>query len=221
MFNNKEAGPGRTFIVLIVLGLVLGAAADTVHAHRVHVFAYVENGTVHTESYAQDGSAVKGGLIQVYDGDGELVHRGETDESGMHSFPVPARGRLTIVLDASMGHRADFTLETGEPAMTTGRSEAAVGGETARDEPDGKREPGGADSGAGPGRQVSGVELEDIRAMVREEVSAQLAPLLRQAALEGRDRITASEVFAGIGYILGLAGIALLVYSRKGSGSKR
>lgn len=189
----------RTFIVLIVLGLVLGAVADTVHAHRVNVFAYVENGTVHTESYAQDGSAVKGGLIQVYDGEGGLVHRGETDESGMHSFPVPARGRLTIVLDASMGHRATFSLETGEPA----------------------REGTTTVPGTGPDRQVSGVELEDIRQVVREEVSAQLAPLLRQAARERRDRITASEVFAGIGYILGLAGIALLVYSRKGSGSKR
>lgn len=195
----------RMLVPALFLCLALGAAATPLSAHRVNVFAYVESGVIHTESYAQDGDAVKGGVIEVYDSAGRLVHRGETDGGGMHRFPVPARDDLTIVLDASMGHRATFTLEADELGGT---------------EPAGLDELGGTEPAAST-RQADAATLEEIRAVVREEVSAQVAPLLRQVARNRQDRITVNEVFAGIGYILGLTGIALFVYSRKGSGAKR
>ena len=95
-------------------------------AHKVNIFAWVDGDTVHTESYFPDGKVVKNGKISVYDSRDTLLLKGVTDEEGLFSFPVPKQDDLTIVLDASMGHRATCILSAEELG---GGREAATDGE--------------------------------------------------------------------------------------------
>jgi nickel transport protein len=91
-------------------------------AHKVNIFAWVEGDTVHTESYFPDGRMVYNGTVSVYDSEDSLILKGVTDEEGLFSFPAPKGDNLTIVLDASMGHRATYHLSAEE----LGGNKAAV-----------------------------------------------------------------------------------------------
>lgn len=97
-----------------VLTILLGLAVPAL-AHKVNIFAYVENGTVFTESYFPDGKKVEGGNIEVVDTSGKKLLEGKTDKEGLFSFPLPAKKEdLTIVIDASMGHKNSFILKKSE-----------------------------------------------------------------------------------------------------------
>ena len=83
-------------------------------AHKVNVFAYVDGGKIYTESYFADGRPVKGGKVLVKDKQETLLLQGVTDEEGLFSFDIPKIDDLTIVIDATMGHRNTFTLKRAE-----------------------------------------------------------------------------------------------------------
>ncbi|MCK8601201.1 DUF4198 domain-containing protein [Desulfoferrobacter suflitae] len=102
-----------TFSALLI-GLVVCAMAGTAQAHKVNVFAYAEDGTIHTESYFPDGKPAAGGTIEVYDQAKTRLLEGKTDREGKFSFPIPKREDLTIVINAGMGHRNEYTIRQDE-----------------------------------------------------------------------------------------------------------
>jgi nickel transport protein len=198
---------------------------SVVFAHRVNVFAWIEGDTIYTESYFQDGGAVHEGSIQVLDSSGNIVHRGVTNEEGMYSFTVPLVDDLTIVLDASMGHRATFEIDKKDlaplsttPEKTVPREETDTGksGDTeARTKGAGKDDGIRGRADAGP-NETKGLSADEVRAIVREEISTQINPLTRQVAqLRKESGISTREIFAGIGYILGLMGLVMFFQSRR------
>lgn len=101
---------GTAFVCCLVLLSMFGTA----HAHKVNVFAYAENGTVYTESYFPDGKPVVGGTLEVYDEAKTKLLEGKTDAEGKFSFAIPKKGDLTIVINASMGHRNEYTIKKDE-----------------------------------------------------------------------------------------------------------
>ena len=99
-------------LVISVFGLLL--FGGTAMAHKVNLFAYVEGGKVYTESYFPDGTPVEGGKVLVYDSQEKLLLEGVTDKAGLFSFDVPKVDDLTIVIEATMGHKNSFTLKKSE-----------------------------------------------------------------------------------------------------------
>ncbi|MBT8340765.1 MAG: carboxypeptidase regulatory-like domain-containing protein [Desulfatitalea sp.] len=97
----------------IALVLLWGGVAG---AHKVNLFAYVEGGRIFTESYFPDGRPVTGGRVLVYDSSKQLLLEGKTDPEGLFSFAIPKVDEITIVLEASMGHKTSFTLKETEVA---------------------------------------------------------------------------------------------------------
>jgi nickel transport protein len=94
---------------------ILFLAAAPALAHKVNIFAYVENGTIYTESYFPDGKAVAEGSVEVLDGAGKKLLEGKTDKEGHFSFPLPGKKEdMTIVINASMGHKNSFVLKKTE-----------------------------------------------------------------------------------------------------------
>lgn len=83
-------------------------------AHRVNIFAWVEGDTVFTESFFSGGSKSICSRIDVFDPEGEMLLTGKTDNEGRFSFKIPKKTDLTIVLNASEGHRAEYILSAGE-----------------------------------------------------------------------------------------------------------
>jgi len=102
------------FLMILMLGVAIFAISSTALAHKVNIFAYVENGVVYTESYFPDGRPVANGAIEVYDSQEHKLLEGVTDEEGLFSFKVPKKDDLTIVINASMGHKNKFILKKDE-----------------------------------------------------------------------------------------------------------
>ncbi len=81
-------------------------------AHKVIIFAWVEDGIVHTESSFGGKRNVHQGNISVFDSNDRLIHQGITDEDGIYSFKIPENISSDIILklDASTGHKAQWKI---------------------------------------------------------------------------------------------------------------
>jgi len=104
----------KTFLHFSILLVVTLLLSTTVLAHKVNLFAYVETGKVYTESYFPDGRPVEGGKVLVYDSQDNLLLEGVTDKEGLFNFSVPKIDDLTIVLEATMGHKNSFKLKKAD-----------------------------------------------------------------------------------------------------------
>ena len=99
---------------LTCLFMFSGLLVAQAWAHKGNLFAYVEGGTVYTESYFPDGKKVEGGTVEVLDAGGKKILEGKTDTQGQFNFPLPKKEDLTILLDATMGHKNSFVLKKSE-----------------------------------------------------------------------------------------------------------
>jgi nickel transport protein len=187
--------------------LMLTASA---RAHKVNVFAWVEGGTVYTESKFSGGKVVKGGRIAVLDADGTELLEGTTDDEGAFSFKVPKIADLTVVLEAGTGHRNTWTvtaseLESGDAGST--EAVAAIPAKSAQ-----------KSSGEETLSIVSGLSSRDVEEIVARQLDEKLRPLNRMMA-ESRDRgPDLSDIIGGIGYILGLVGLGAYIRFRRERG---
>lgn len=187
---------------LLVLYLM---TAPPAYGHKVSIFAWVEAGTVHTESKFSGGKRVKGGKIEAFDHQGRSVHTGTTDDDGYHSFAVPAGAKeLKIVLTAGMGHTNHWTIHAEE----LGVAEPADNTTINQDQPRVASSP----APIATNRSSNGLDAQAIETIVERALERKLAPIRSQLA-EQRWRIT--DILSGLGYILGLMGLASYVHYRK------
>ncbi len=114
----------KQWCVLAIL-MVLGWSSPS-FAHKVYVFAWAEDGFVHSESSFGDKKVIKG-KVEVTDGSGAVISKGITDEQGNYSFKIPENpgSGLVITMDASMGHKATWRVTLEE--MQGAASKAAHG----------------------------------------------------------------------------------------------
>ena len=120
----------RVQLVLYRMGRRAGGIAflpSDAGAHRVNIFAWVEGDTVLVECKYPDGREVYEGVIRVLDSAGKELLNGKTNTKGEFSFKVPKQDDLTIVLEAGMGHRADWPLSKQDlaPDVFSGCSQAS------------------------------------------------------------------------------------------------
>jgi len=101
-------------LITIICCLGLPALSTSAFAHKVNIFAYVEGDNVYTESYFPDGKKVKDGKVEVYDSQNKKLLEGQTDNNGQFSFRPIKKDDLTIIINASMGHRSSYVLTRDE-----------------------------------------------------------------------------------------------------------
>ncbi|MBW2012159.1 MAG: hypothetical protein JRI32_11230 [Deltaproteobacteria bacterium] len=180
-------------------------AAGTAMAHKVMVFAWVEGDTVYTESKFSGGKKVNKGRIIVYDQQENRLLEGETNEKGEFSFKVPEKTTLKIVLQAGMGHRADWTLPIEESESVASRQMEAPSPAVAdAEKPQHQVQP------------ISQINAEDIQSAIEKALHKELKPLYKMLAESRNQGPSVTEIFGGIGYIIGLIGLAAYFkYRRK------
>lgn len=100
--------------LLFAVAGILASLPGNALAHKVSIFAYAERGTLFTESFFPDGTPVENGKVEIFDSQGKKVAEGTTDKAGKASFPIPVKDDLSIVINASMGHKDSFTLKKDE-----------------------------------------------------------------------------------------------------------
>lgn len=189
---------------IISLFLAILTFSSNAYAHRVNVFAYVEGTEVFTESYFSKKKKVHQGKVEVFNSkDGKLLLSGITDDNGNFNFPVPNQTKtdksgLFIVLHASEGHRGEWTLAADEifpdasPLPSTSATSPVIIKST----------------------QTSNSELNKLNTQV-SELNSKVDALKRLIINQQENGPGANEIFSGIGYILGLFGVAAFFVSRK------
>ncbi|MBW2593927.1 MAG: hypothetical protein JRE58_13175 [Deltaproteobacteria bacterium] len=205
-FLKKRTILKAFFMIVAIQILILPISA---WAHKVTVFAWVEGDTVFTESKFSGGKRVHDGTINVYAPDGRKLVEGRTNAAGEYAFKIPQQTDLKIVLEAGMGHRAEWTLMRDEfedtPDLDT---ELTITRKTTED----RRE-----ETVLPISDVSGTACADIEATMERVLDKKLKPLIRRLNhLERRDDGPGlPDILGGLGYILGLIGIIAYVHSRR------
>lgn len=200
--------PRKIFVCVSLLALVALLAPVRVMAHKVMVFGYVEDGKVKTISKFSGGKKVQGGKIRVFDEDGRELLQGVTDENGEFTFDIPSKKGLKIELEAAMGHKNVSVIPADQLAVAgdspVGESRSEPGGEATPEMPAAEENP--ADSGDRNQR--------NLEAAVETVLDRKVMPVLQMMA-EKEDKPRVADILGGLGYIVGLVGIALYMKSRK------
>ena len=221
MTGLKPTGIVFSFLVLVAL-IILGAAGPAA-AHRVRLFATVEGDTIQGYGYFSKSSRTKNCPLIFYGPRGKELGRVMTDGNGEFSYRVRVKCDHKLVLKAGEGHQAEFLIRAGELPDTLGVPQN-TGGPA---EPTAKAAPKQADPALPPGRAApSGGTLDpaELSRIVSSAVARETEPLkkqltaLRRQLDEYEAKVRWHDVLGGIGFILGLAGVGLLVMNRRRGG---
>lgn len=196
--------------------LLLFAWTQPARAHAVYLFAWVDGDRVCSEGYFAKKSKVRDGAVTVRNATGGLVAEGRTNEQGLWCFPAPAPQDLTFVLNAGQGHRAEFILPAKE--FPSGRLPAAdKGALAAPGTPVADHVPA-----TGTAQRSTAASMDDgslralVRNAVREELQSQLSPIRQALAEKNADPgPTLRDIMGGLGWIIGLAGLAAWYTARR------
>jgi nickel transport protein len=206
----------RYVIVCLLFIICCLLTVSPVYAHKVSIYAYTENGMVHSESYFVDGSKCKNSVVEVFDGkDGAKLLEGKTDENGKFSFKIPKTTSLKLVLHASMGHQADYTL--GEDEVREAMDKQYPLQPSAGKVPAKSKEISTAKKETTEATVLKTISESEIEAIVERAVDKKTEPLLRMLVKlqERSEKPGITEIIGGIGYIIGLMGIAMYFKNRR------
>ena len=153
--------------------------ASPAAAHLVHVDAHVHGHTIHATAYYHGDTPVRNAKVTAYDPAGETLAETTTDEDGKFSLEARYRCDHRLVVDTGDGHGTEYTVTAAElPGDLPPRGGAPVAAPTAAD-----------------------------HHHHHNGVSTEIAALRKQIA-EFRRETRLRDVLGGIGYIVGIAGIA-------------
>lgn len=168
--------------------------------HRINVFCYVDGTNIRCEAKFSPGGPVKNGKIVVTSVQtGKVLLKTKTDKKGKTNFRIPEEALkkhwdLKVTCNAEMGHR-NFWIVKADEMMPAEEQKQPLPQK----------------------REKENISKKELEALISRIMERQLAPIKRDMAELKEHHISLQDVIAGIGYIFGLAAIALYFMSRKGS----
>ncbi len=207
----------KFFKYFIFVVLWLGISAGSAFAHKAIIFAWVEGDTVFTQSKLSGGRKAVNSIVVVYDTDGNQLLSGKTDKTGEFSFKVPKKSALKVVLKASTGHLAEWIIPAEEIVAAVGD----VGHSHMENEANEGSKETSEDSATVKAKTANSVpahvylERQALQQMIDKSLDKKLAPITKMLAKSMNRKPGITEILGGIGYILGLVGIALYVANRR------
>ena len=204
-----------TFFQLLFIILLIPAMSRPSLAHKIRIFAWQDGGNIVTESKFSKGRPAQNTTVSVYEVEtGQNLLSGTTDTEGLFSFPIPKTGtkELKIIADGGDGHKNswNYTLENSEaPTGNSVPSSLVATNSTSQLQNDPTYEEGIEKNILLP---ITPAELTRI---IETTLDKKLAPIRRTLAEDSEKGPTLQDILGGIGYILGLAGIAAYVQSLK------
>lgn len=190
----------RLMIALCSALFVALLAMSPAHAHRLRVFATVEQGEISGYAYFVGGARAKAASVIFRDGGDRELHRAETDAKGAFRWRPETPQTIKIVVDAGEGHVGSVVIQrtrfSGRRAEADTIEDAEPAAETA----------------------LSSANREMIETAVEAAVERHSRTLLEKfEAMETRTRF--NDIVGGIGMILGMAGAALWAMARRKGGA--
>jgi len=187
----------RLRILCLLLGLVISLPLQ---AHKLKVFATADGEKILGRAYFVGGAGANGALVTIQDAEGRELARLDPDDAGNFSYRVERRMSYRVLADSRDGHVASWILRAEEfsPNLPggTGETTPVSGPPVASAQKE-------ADAATGEGELRPAMEARIERAVAR-----QIRPL--RFDLQAHDeRVRLRDILGGIGYIVGLAGLAL------------
>ena len=186
------------WLLAALAALAAVGTASPALAHKLSVFATAEGRTIRGRAYLQGGGSPGRAAVSLFDPQGQSLGQTTTDEQG--KFTVEARFRCDhrIIVDSGEGHRAEYTLPaTALPDDLPLRT--ADEGASAAKPPQAAPLPSPQHGDPSPPASASHVKLEDLARQI-DQLQFQIDQL--------GSRIRVQDVLGGLGYILGLMGLA-------------
>ena len=131
-----------------------------------------------------------------------------------YSFKIPKFTDLRIMVVAGQGHQGEWTIRETEMQGLPPKTASQTGTDNAIQTEQKKTI---SKTSADPGTIAPNTNLksEEMEAIIEAVLDRKLKPIVRMLADNRQKGPSARDIFAGIGYILGLVGIAAYVHSRK------
>jgi len=224
----------------LALLLCLLALPATALAHRVNIFAYVDGPDIVADCFYSKSNKVNAGTITVQNAaTGEEYQRVTTDAQGAARFPIPAKAiaakaDIKLVLVAGEGHQSEeivrateFAALTAKAAPATPKPAAKAAAKTAAAGPaksvpaaDAAGKPAKVQTAPAAPAQIDEAALSRVvETAVDKAMEEKLAPVKRLLAESAAQKGPGpTEIVGGIGYIVGIFGVAAFVASRRRSG---
>ena len=218
--------------------ILLAVSVCPAKAHRVNVFAYVEGDSVVVECSYSRSERVRFGDIEVVNAaTGAPYLTGKTDEKGSFRFPIPpaaraAKADLRIVLRAGEGHQNQEVVKAAEylatvpagAAPTSATVPASPAPAASPDVSSGSGQPAQTPQAAAPvalqtGPAGGSMDPDALQAIVEAAVEKKIAPLRAILVRDQEKGPGLTEIIGGVGWLIGLAGVAAYVGSRRRPGA--
>lgn len=177
--------------------LMIFSASAAVQAHRLNVFASHDGTRIVGETYFTGGGVASHVEVRLLSRLGKEIATTTSDDGGRFAFDRIPPEELQVVVDTGDGHLARIWI--GEAEITGGGRTPGADGLPA--------------SAAGTVPDDSSFELEKT---VDRVVARRLEPLRREIA-EYEAKVRLHDVLGGLGYLVGIAGLAFWWLARRES----
>lgn len=171
-------------------------------AHKVRIFAWGEGETIHTEAKFSGGRPAQNATVTVINNNtGDELLRGTTDKQGLFLFPAPDSQieEINIVINSGDGHKNSWLYQLSQTDNSFSEpSHTHETQDTVENEP----------------LATKALTEERLSQIINESLEKKLAPIRRQLAQDQEKGPDIKDILGGIGYILGLAGIAAYMKSK-------
>ena len=202
----------RLVRVCFCAALILLSLSPVALAHRLNVFAFVDGGEIQVESSFSRGNPAGQGKVEVSDAaTGVALVTGVTGGDGVFRFPMPdgvrSRGHDLIVrVNAGEGHQGEWRI----PAADLGRPSVDAVAVVRDLQSAAAVPPPAAQSG-----QAISFTPQELERIIDAALEQKLAPIRQMLADQYSAGPSLRDIIGGIGWLIGLAGIAAYFKRRR------
>lgn len=194
------------------------ALSDACWAHKVNVFAFVDGDEIQVECSFSRSQKVKNGKLRISDLEtGNILLESVTDDRGIFRFRPSDAFLLTghgliIRLNAGEGHQDEWRMAAEELRALSPNARPQTPAATSGQ---GTTEPRAAPARVAVPAVAVALDAGQVEAIIARVVDAKLAPINQALARQSEREHDWRDIIGGIGWILGLLGLATYLKYRR------
>ncbi|WP_417762769.1 hypothetical protein [Shewanella sp.] len=192
------------------LPLVLLLLSSSASAHLLKVFAWMEGQQIVGNAYFAGGIAAGGANILIFGRQQQPLAQLHPEADGSFRVTVPYSEGYAIEANTGDGHVAHWQIPAAE--VTSGKTAATP--KTTKQPTSLPAKPFNILAEPPSTASAQGVDCAQLTDAIQTAVAKEIGPL-RMELQQAESRAKLSDVIGGLGFIFGIAGIALWWQSRK------
>ncbi len=209
---------------LLVFGLL--STATPALAHRVHLFAYVQQGEIVVDGRFSKTRPVQQGKVEIFEAEsGKLLLQGVSDAQGASRFTIPPElldkpVDLRLVIKAGEGHQGEWLLPAAElnpqaNQMPDEKAPVPPAAETAAQATRQASAPSATAAATLDSSPQITISVQELEAIINRSLDARLQPIQTMLAAEQAKGPGLNEIIGGIGWIVGIFALIFSLKNRK------